>query len=110
MLWHTETTLAKLLISGAEEGRSSGIKASEKLERHQEGKGENAVRGQVVCSTQRVSSEDRRPGAGVQLSKGSGERWGSLEVDSREEQDADGLMTCPLASHCGTLHLFLFYI
>lgn len=63
MLWHTETTLASphFRSRGGQEQRDKSLR---KLERHQEGKGENAVRGQVVCSTQRVSSEDRKAGGG----------------------------------------------
>ena len=68
MLWHTETTLASPHFR-SRGGQEQGEKSLRKLEReasesNQEGKGENAVRGQVVCSTHRVSSEDRKAGGG----------------------------------------------
>ena len=66
MLWHRERTLASPHLR-SRGGQEQWDKSLRKLEReasesNQEGKGQNAVRGQVVCNTQRISSEDQKAG------------------------------------------------
>ena len=93
MLWPGERTpTSPHFRSGG--GQEQGDKSLRRPEReasesNQEGKGANAVRGR--WSITRSGDRQRTGGWGWahSLSEGGAECWCSLEVDSREEQDAE---------------------